>query len=205
MTTGDDQVLEWAVAQQALPGQAESGDAYLVHPCAGGVLLGVVDGLGHGSEAAAAARLAVATIAAHADEPLIRLLRDCHEALKDTRGVVLSLAKVNPAERTMTWIGVGNVEGLLLRADPASRPPYEFILTRAGVVGYQLPQPHAEILSLGPGDLLLLATDGLQGDFGQALNRTRAPQAMADSILTRCRKGTDDALILVARYRGGTE
>src|SRR4051812_16934568 len=51
--------LEWAVAGRALSGQLESGDAGLVVALARGTLLAVIDGLGHGSEAAAAAGSAV--------------------------------------------------------------------------------------------------------------------------------------------------
>ena len=32
-----------------------------------------------------------------------------------TRGVVLSIALFNAENNTMTWLGVGNVDGLLLR------------------------------------------------------------------------------------------
>ncbi len=194
--------LDWGVAQQALPGEAESGDAYVVQPFPGGILVGVADGLGHGGEAAAAARLAVDTLARRAVEPPIQLMRTCHEALKATRGAVIGLALLRPGERTATWIGVGNVEAVLLRADPASLPPYEALLSRAGVVGYQLPHLRAEILPLLPGDLLLLATDGIQGHFAQGLSRAQSPQALADGIMARYCKGTDDALVLVARYRG---
>ena len=57
--------FEWGLAARALHGQAESGDLHLVAPFAGGVLIAAVDGLGHGSEAAAAARVAVATLRDH--------------------------------------------------------------------------------------------------------------------------------------------
>jgi len=49
-------LIWWGVAERALPGQTVSGDKYLVKPLADGVLLAVVDGLGHGGEATAAAK-----------------------------------------------------------------------------------------------------------------------------------------------------
>ena len=48
----------------------------------------------------------------------------------------------------MTWLGVGNVDGFLLRADNQTKPAHESLFLRGGVVGYQLP-------SLRPSTLLL--------------------------------------------------
>jgi hypothetical protein len=112
MTASMDRVrgVEWAVATRSLPGETESGDLHLVAPFPGGVLLAAVDGLGHGPEAAAVARLAVATLEAHAGEPLARLLLRCHEALRGSRGAVMTVAMFREADRLLTWQGVGNVE-----------------------------------------------------------------------------------------------
>jgi len=110
VTTG---LVEWGVTAAALTGQAENGDAYVVEPFADGILVAVVDGLGHGREAAAAARLAVATLRRYPFEPLPVLFSRCHESLRQTRGVVLSAASFHARERTMAWLGVGNVLTLL--------------------------------------------------------------------------------------------
>ena len=48
------------------------------------------------------------------------LLEQCHRALARTRGVVMSVASVRARELTVTWLGVGNVEGVLARSDPAA-------------------------------------------------------------------------------------
>src|SRR5216684_973838 len=49
-------LIEWGVATLALPGEAQSGDRHLVKPVGSSVLVAVVDGLGHGAEAATAAQ-----------------------------------------------------------------------------------------------------------------------------------------------------
>ncbi len=82
-----------------LADQAVCGDLPLVQPFPNGALVAVVDGVGHGAEAAAAAHLAVATLRAHAQESILPLLRRCHETLRETRGVVLTLASFNAAGR----------------------------------------------------------------------------------------------------------
>src|SRR5690606_18180403 len=80
--------VEWAVADRAL--QEESGDLHVVAPFDGGVVVAVIDGLGHGPEAAHAARGAATVVTANAGAPLDSLLRGCHDALHHTRGVAMS-------------------------------------------------------------------------------------------------------------------
>src|SRR5260370_23541123 len=87
--------IDWGVAARALPGESESGDRHLVQPIPNGVLLAAVDGLGHGAEAAAAARTAVDLLARYAHESLVSLVNRCHQGLLNTRGVVMSLAALN--------------------------------------------------------------------------------------------------------------
>jgi negative regulator of sigma-B (phosphoserine phosphatase) len=200
-------LIDWGVATVTLAGEMESGDLHVVQPVGAGVLVGVVDGLGHGAEAAAAARAAVTTLRDHAGEAVLPLLQRCHRALVGTRGVVMSLAFFQGGDGSMTWIGVGNVECVLLYTDPAARPARPArtsLVTRGGIVGSQLPQLRAEVISLAPGDTLLVATDGIRDGFADGLSTETPPQQLADQILARCGKGTDDALVLVARYLGGT-
>jgi negative regulator of sigma-B (phosphoserine phosphatase) len=196
-------LIDWAVATLALPGEAQSGDLHLVTSLATGVLVAVVDGLGHGIEAATAARAAVAALERHAREAPLSLLERCHRALHGTRGAVMSLAFLG--ERSMTWVGVGNVEGLLLRADGTGRPAHAHssLATRGGIVGSELPRLQTQTLPLAHGDLLIFATDGIKEGFAHGLPTDATPQQLADHILARHGKGTDDALVLVARYHGG--
>src|SRR3989442_1880853 len=91
-SVGAPALIEWGVASLALPGEAESGDRHLVKPVGTGVLVAVVDGLGHGAEAAAAAQAAVAALERHATESPVPLVERCHRALQGTRGVVMSVA-----------------------------------------------------------------------------------------------------------------
>jgi len=193
--------LEWGVASIALPGETTSGDLHIVQAFPGGALMGVVDGLGHGAEAALAARRAVAELAQHAGESPIGLVQRSHQALAGTRGVVMSVASYNARDHTLTWIGVGNVEGFLVRSDPGARPARESILLRGGVVGHDLPQLRATVMPVAPEDTLIFVTDGIRPDFLDELNLAEAPQPLADLILRQSAKRTDDGLVLVVRVR----
>jgi serine/threonine protein phosphatase PrpC len=195
-------LIHWGVATLALEGQSESGDLHLVKAVKDGVLIAVLDGLGHGEEAAAAARLAVATLERHAEEPPLSLLQRCHLALKGSRGVVMSLARFDAPRGTMTWLGVGNVEGVLHHADWSERSARASLITRGGIVGSEVPAVQAAVIPVGAGDTLVFATDGIGSGFLSDVSVRDEPQRLADQILARHGKGTDDALVLVARYLG---
>ena len=204
-------LIDWAVAGRSFDGHGESGDQYLVEPFEDGVLVAVVDGLGHGDRAAAVAKAAVAAIKEHADEPVTALTNRCHEELRGSRGVVMSLASLRQqnggTDGMMTWLGVGNVKGVLLRANGREQSgeerDRESLFLRGGILGYQLPAPRSSDLAIAQGDTLVLATDGLRSAFSEALTLDGSPQEMADRLFADHRRGTDDALVLVARYLGG--
>lgn len=189
-------LIERGIATMPLRGQAVSGDGYTIKPFSNGILMAVVDGLGHGYEAAAASDIVIATLNTYAHEPIIPLVRRCHEALKGTRGVVMSIASFNLLDKTMAWLGVGNIEGMLLRANSKR----ESLLLRGGVLGYQLPTLKESVIPVMQGDTLIFVTDGIRSDFEKGLKLNDKPQQIADSILSQFARGTDDALVLVVRY-----
>jgi negative regulator of sigma-B (phosphoserine phosphatase) len=195
-------IVEWAIGARPLGGADESGDLHVVAPFRNGVLIAAIDGLGHGTEAAVAARAAASVLQSHADKPVDELTRRCHAELRKTRGAVLSVASFNAVDDTMSWLGVGNVEGMVFRADRNAKPRRETILLRGGVVGSQLPLLRAAVLPIARGDMLVFATDGIRHGFGDDSPLDRHPAEIADAILDRYGKHTDDALVLVARYRG---
>jgi negative regulator of sigma-B (phosphoserine phosphatase) len=195
-------MVEYGVAKFVLPGQGESGDQHLVCCRRNGILIAAIDGLGHGEEAASVARSAAAVLKNSTDEPIISVVERCHEKLRGTRGAVLSIAIVDPEYRMMTWLGVGNVQGVLMRSDAKKGNAQEPLLLRAGVVGSQLPALQATVLPIERGDTLFFATDGVRSDFSLSLSARENPQRAADRILAKYHSGTDDALVLVARLAG---
>ena len=195
-------LVEYGVAKFVLPGQGESGDHHLVRCGGNGILIAAIDGIGHGEEAASAANAAVSILKAGADEPVISLVQRCHEGLRMTRGVVLSLATIDPEHGMMTWLGVGNVQGVLMRAGSKKGAVQEVLLLRAGVVGSQLPALQAAVIPVAKGDTLVFVTDGIGSEFAEGLSELESPQRMADRILKQHCRGKDDALVLVVRLTG---
>jgi phosphoserine phosphatase RsbX len=192
--------VDWGIAAVALPGQAECGDMALVKDFEGGSLVAAVDGIGHGPEAAMAAKIALASLETDPQEPVISLVVRCHEALRGTRGVVMSLASYSAQHSLLTWIGIGNVAGILLRKAPGPGNSHETLLLRAGVIGSQLPSLQASVIPVAAGDTLVFATDGVRNDFAISMLLGAPPRKGAERLLTEYKKGTDDGLAVVVRF-----
>jgi negative regulator of sigma-B (phosphoserine phosphatase) len=194
--------LEFGVAGCVAPGHAISGDLEVVHyyDGGGGALVAVIDGIGHGEEAAATARLAADTLLANPKEPPALLLSHCHAALRGTRGVVLSVASIDLQRALVSWLGVGNVSGVVSRGRTSVLSAQEELMVRPGVLGSgELPPLRATTLPLRFRDTLILATDGISRHFADELPLGLAAQVLADDIIARHCPRNDDALVVVAR------
>jgi phosphoserine phosphatase RsbX len=195
--------LELGIAERALPGEYRSGDRAVLVAYEGGALVAAIDGLGHGGEAADAAAVAADVLAAHPDDEPAHLIDACHAVLSRTRGVVMTLAWFDLAGGRLSWTGVGNVEGRLVHAGAAPGTPTEGALTKGGVVGYNLPSIRVTSAELRTGDVMVLATDGIDSGFAQAIAAGGTAQDIADRILADHGKQGDDALAVVVRYLPG--
>jgi negative regulator of sigma-B (phosphoserine phosphatase) len=194
--------IEWGIATRCRLGEDMSGDLGVVNLLAEGVLVAGIDGLGHGSEAARAARKAAAVMRESPDQDLVELVERCHSALRGTRGAAISMAFVSASASRMTWLGVGNVEGRVLSGDPAATRPKASLALARGVPGHELPVVRAATMTVQPGDVLVLATDGVDAGFADSLELSGSSQTISERILSDHWKPADDALVIVVRYLG---
>jgi negative regulator of sigma-B (phosphoserine phosphatase) len=195
--------LERGVAGRAIPGEYRSGDLAVFAAYAGGALVAVIDGLGHGDAAADASEAAAEVLREHRSAPAHELLQRCHEALRKTRGAVMTLAWFDLERSQLAWAGVGNVEARLVRGAAVFGDRHDSALVLGGVIGYNLPKVvRPAVMELRPGDAVCFATDGIEADYSSSLSPNVPAQELADRILERHRKGTDDALAVVVRYLG---
>lgn len=183
-------------------GEDVSGDCACIGQTDAGVLVGVVDGLGHGAEAGEAAHCAGVVL----EDPstgvrVTEALQRCHTALRGTRGAVIALAAFPIQATDMEWLAVGNIEGILVRGR-FGRPGREMIVQRPGIVGHHMPFLRSAKLPVRPGDMLVFATDGVRREMAQAVSRRGAVrlESGAAELLEEFATGTDDALLLTARY-----
>jgi phosphoserine phosphatase RsbX len=192
--------LEWAVASRLVSGESDCGDKAVVIPLQTRSLIAVVDGVGHGSAAAHAAELAIDRLREDPTASLSALIRRCHDALQDTRGVAMGLASLGESGGAMTWVGVGSVQGRLVPHNNVEVGAS--MMLRPGIAGDRLPALHPATLNIRRGDLLLLATDGLREGFADDFDPSGSVQDIADRILHEYHRPQDDGLLFVARYLG---
>src|SRR5829696_9562255 len=173
--------LDRGMAGAPFEGESRSGDLAVFVPTARGALSCLIDGLGHGPDAADAAEACGEVVRTHADWDAQELLDACHPALIDTRGVVMTAAWFDLERETLSWAGVGNVDARLVRSGPELRE--EVALVFGGVLGYRMPRVRPATMPLGRGDLLVMITDGIEAAISPALVGGGAAQALASRIL----------------------
>jgi phosphoserine phosphatase RsbX len=189
-----------------VPGEYTSGDRGIAVDIDGdAALFGVIDGLGHGPAAATAALRAVDVLKGAPTERLEILVQLCHEVLAGTRGVAMTLARVDYAASTLTWTGVGNVTANLVAKDATGIHVRSSVRLAAGIVGYRIPEIRpAQVLSLRAGDLLIIATDGIDEEHLDCIDFAGSATVIAEEILSKYAKEFDDAMVLAARHRGAS-
>jgi anti-sigma regulatory factor (Ser/Thr protein kinase) len=188
--------FRWGGVNVPLAGAGESGDSWAV--AAGrGLAAMVVDGLGHGPDAAVAAKAAISAFRTRPlDDPPASVLR-AHEAMRGTRGGVLAVCVIDPGGDRVDFAGVGNVSGCVLLP-----PGREMLVGRDGTVGTHVHAPRARAAAYrwGPGAVLILATDGLRSRWDPLAYPGllgHDPAVIAATLYRDHARGTDDAAVLV--------
>lgn len=196
--------IEWAAVRRPRPGEEVCGD----HPVAldvgeNAALFGVIDGLGHGEAAAAAAQQAAEVVAEIRSEPLDVVIQSCHRALTETRGVAMTLARVDFETDALSWIGIGNVAADLIAKHPTGVEVRSSALLVGGIVGYRMPQIlSTSQVSISPGDLLIMSSDGIAEQHLDSIDFAAQATTIAERLVGQYSRETDDALVLAARHRG---
>jgi negative regulator of sigma-B (phosphoserine phosphatase) len=187
-----------------MPSEFTSGDRGIAVDLDGtAALFGVVDGLGHGPDAATAALRAVDAVKRASSERLEVLIQLCHRVLTGSRGVAMTLARIDFATNTLAWTGVGNVTADLVAKAPTGVEVRSSARLSAGIVGYRIPEIRpAQTLSIRPGDLLVISTDGIGEDYLEHIDFAAHSVTIAEDLLSKHAKETDDAMVLAARHRG---
>lgn len=181
----------WA-ASRPIAGERANGDQWIVQPHANGLRVAVIDGLGHGPAAEAAAIAAVEVLRSRPDLGPTDVLVACDLALRGTRGAAASVLWLEPARAV--FAGVGNVEGRVVGEGGQSLSPDR------GVLGRGIRIPRALEFPLAGSWLALLHSDGVSARFdAAALEGASRPDALAGLLLSTWGRVTDDATIVVVQ------
>jgi anti-sigma regulatory factor (Ser/Thr protein kinase) len=180
-----------------LAGETESGDAWAVARRRHAIALMMVDGLGHGPEAAIAAEAAVHALSLRPDLRPGEQVEACHAALRPTRGAALAVALLDPEARELRFAGVGNIGACIVDAGPRRQ-----LVSHNGIVGHNMRKVQEFTLPCAPGALVILASDGIttQWDLDQHPGLVACdPSIIAAVLLRDYARGRDDASVLVQR------
>jgi anti-sigma regulatory factor (Ser/Thr protein kinase) len=183
------------VISVALRGETECGDAWRIVLGRRRISVLLVDGLGHGPEAAAAASIATTMFARLAGSPPEEALQAVSEAMRSGRGAALSIVAIDEAARLVRFSGVGNVDGRLLVADQT-----EHLIPQNGIVGHTMPVVRSTVVPWPVGGLLVMHSDGIAPrwrlDAYPGL-MTAHPALVAGVIYRDFGRDRDDATILL--------
>lgn len=119
-------------------------------------VLFVVDGLGHGADAAAAARAALAVVAKHSNRGPADILAAVDAALRSTRGAAASVAVLQPDAGLCAYCGVGNIAASI-HANGAARS----MVSHNGILGHQVRKIQEFQYPFPRDALCLIHSDGL--------------------------------------------
>ncbi|NJM05328.1 SpoIIE family protein phosphatase [Candidatus Gracilibacteria bacterium] len=191
--------FEWGTACRPKSGQSVSGDTFVIEPFADEQLLvGLIDGLGGGEEAALAANAAAEVFRAHPTYTPTDLLQQAHVRLHSTRGAVAALLVLSGGSRQAIYVGVGNI-GAQVYSTQSIKP-----ISKNGILGYRMPQLLTLRYTYNSGDTFVLFSDGVSSRFAleTTLDSSAAPQELANILLHNYGKTTDDATVVVVRAFG---
>lgn len=151
----DDAVAGVCVAK---PGEVACGDGWAWHGDAGTRTVFVVDGLGHGTEAAVAAQAALERFRRQPDDPPELLIEGVHRALTHTRGAAAAAARIDAAARTVRFAGLGNIAAAVMDAAGGVRR----LVSLPGIAGHNARRVQAFDQPFVPGGgRLVMHSDGI--------------------------------------------
>jgi hypothetical protein len=192
---------EFGIVGRMCQGERVSGDDALVLRTEDSILVGVADGLGHGSEAREASAEAVRIMdTARAVGAVSSVMREIEAGIVGTRGAVMAIARIHPGSESMEHAGVGDIGTHIYRPRESQRFP-----SVPGTLGsHFIPRARIrpETAPFHRGELLVMFTDGLTSrtDITHDLELQREhPFLIAESLLARFGRTSDDALVLVLR------
>jgi anti-sigma regulatory factor (Ser/Thr protein kinase) len=185
------------VATAPKTGLDQNGDGFVIVTRGHRLVVAVIDGVGHGDLAHAAASVARRYVESHADQPLESVMRGTARACRGTRGVVMAVARLDWRAMTLEFCSIGNIEA---RVVGGPRP--ESFVVRRGILGVNAPAARSTTQPLDPSASLILHSDGVAthwepGAADEALAGS-ASQA-ATGLLGRYSRGTDDATVVVVK------
>jgi anti-sigma regulatory factor (Ser/Thr protein kinase) len=189
----------WGGVSRPAPHEFRCGDGWRVAERKGEFTLMMVDGLGHGVEAAAATDEACDVFDTDPFAPLPTILQNAGVRLQRTRGGAMAAVRVDGPNRVVKFVGVGNIAAhLRARGEEAGRG----LVSHNGIVGGDVRKIQEFSYDCPEDGLLVVHSDGLQSRWNlkpYAGLIARHPAVIASILYRDFTRGRDDVTVAVVR------
>ena len=189
--------VEFAGVALPYPGERVCGDGWYCEHTPARTVAVLVDGLGHGIGAADAAQEAVATVRQRISKSPGEILSYMHDALKKTRGAVAAVVEVRPADRKLTYAGIGNISASIL-SKGASRS----LISHNGTLGMTVHRVQEFQTEWSPDSIFVMHSDGLHSKWDLLSYPgliSRHPALICGALIRDFRRHRDDAGVVVLK------
>jgi len=190
--------LNFAVLAVNYPGEKVCGDGYHIKYTAKGFQIFVGDGLGHGANAHEAVQIAIKAFRRSTESESTSILREIHEAVKKSRGLVATVACVDYKSETWNICGIGNINTrIYMGLENKTYTPYN------GIIGHNIPRTlNSTVVPYLKHQIIVMHSDGLKtrwnlNDLSSIIKQ--CPGIIASSLYKDNMRGTDDATVLVGK------
>lgn len=196
-------LLDVGVVCEPVDGETACGDGWCVIQDASRAMVLLVDGLGHGANAAQAADVAIDAFRVNASRRPAEVVGALHEALRATRGAAVAVAEVTPSGdgATVTFCAVGNTVSAIVGPDKPKS-----LASLNGTAGLQVGRLQEFTQPWTRDAVLVMHTDGITSRW--RLDRypgilQRDPALIAAVLHRDFLRPRDDATVLCLRLRTG--
>ncbi|WP_391856882.1 SpoIIE family protein phosphatase [Vibrio cidicii] len=178
-------------------GEYVSGDGVVIHEFDTGLLVVILDVLGHGEQAAKTAREMEAFIEDICSTDVVWLMEKVHARFLSTQGAAMTIVFFDRTTHTLHGVAIGNT--LLRRCGEE----WQSYFAQPGVVGELLPTLKMFSDTFKDGDTFLLTTDGIKENIDPESCRSfqyHSLDSFTHFLTTNFDKAYDDSTVIAVRY-----
>ena len=191
--------IDWKIGGVNIPlaGEEICGDAWVARCREACVDVMVVDGLGHGREAAKASRAAARAFLARTGRSPSQLLEAADGALHSTRGAAMGVAVIDSRRHEVTFAGVGNTVAIVLTGEQSRN-----FASFGGIVGKRNIPLRESTAPWGRESVFIAHSDGVSTRWNLDAYPgllARHPSLIAGVLYRDFSRGRDDASVMVIK------
>lgn len=173
-------------------GERVSGDEVVIVRTDDYVLVGIIDGLGHGEAASFIAKKIKTYIQDYHSQPIDMLVKNAHEQFKGSRGAVVGIAKIQN-NGDMGFVGLGNISCKIMGKTQ------EFpLLSKDGALGIRSRTISITKAKIKKGEQLIMYSDGISNKLFRTPHQLpkRGSKELINKIIDNFGKQYDDASLI---------